>query len=71
MLVGGRSEVESCLHLNCSALRLFNLIVRLHFIEPGRAGSPGIGGGAGLAGPPCSLPTVFCQVLGGRVIALW
>lgn len=29
------SESESCLHLNCSALRLFNLIMRLHFIEPG------------------------------------
>lgn len=30
-----RSEPESFLHLNCSALRLFNLIMRLHFIEPG------------------------------------
>lgn len=30
-----RSQAETCLYLNCSALRLFNLIMRLHFIEPG------------------------------------
>lgn len=33
---GGREERgRECLHLNCSALRLFNLIMRLHFIVPG------------------------------------
>lgn len=73
-----RSKAESCLHLNCSALRLFNLIMRLHFIEPGccvpfkmklslrsagQAASPRLLFG-GNAGPPCPLKALFSRVAG-------
>lgn len=63
-----RSQPDSCLYLNCSALRLLNLVMRLDFIEPlvGWISSLPVSvlDDKGNARPPCPLAALFSWAAG-------